>query len=205
MTTAAPRPVLADLLTPSRAPSRAIASPRVTVRDVALVVAAALVTALLAQVRIPVPGSPVPITGETLGVLLTAAALGPLRGSAAQVLYLVLGLVGLPVFTDAGSGVEWLAGPTGGYLVGFVLAAGLVGAASRRGLDRRPLGVLAAFVVGNALIYLLGVSWLYLSVDAITSVGAAVAAGLTPFLVGDAIKALLAAGLLPGAWRLTRR
>lgn len=210
MTTAAPRPVLADLLPSTRrargdarplaaAPSRSVA------RDAALVIGAALLTALAAQVRIPIPGSPVPITGQTFGVLLTAAALGPVRGTLGQGLYLLLGAVGLPVFTEWSGGLDVLRGPTAGYLVGFVLAAAVVGLASRRGLDRSPLGVLATFVVGNALIYVLGVGWLYASVEGITTLGAAVAAGLTPFLLGDLIKALLAAGLLPAAWRLARR
>lgn len=184
-------PVLTDLL------------PRTLVRDAAVVVAGALLVAASAQVVVPLPFTPVPITGSTFGVLLAAAALGPLRGVLAMVLYLGLGLVGLPFYAEASSGVEVFAGATGGYLVAYPLVALLVGACARRGLDRTPRGMAAAFLAGSAVFYALGVPWL----AAVTGMdaGAAVRAGMLPFLIGDLAKAALAAGLVPGVWRLLDR
>lgn len=189
--TTLPRPVLADLVPGER------------VRDAALVLGLVGMTALSAQVVIPLPFTPVPISGQTFAVLLGAAAIGPGRGSVAQLLYLLLGAVGLPFFAEGTSGVEVMYGATGGYLVGFVVANLVVGLCARRGWDRSPVGVLAAFALGNLAIYLLGVSWL--SYRTGLALPEAVDAGLTPFLVGDVLKALAAAGLLPLAWRLTRR
>jgi len=189
--TALPRPVLADL------------APGERVRDAALVLAVVALTALSARIVIPLPFTPVPISGQTFAVLLGAAAVGPLRGSVAQLLYLLLGAVGLPFFAQGTSGVEVLTGTNGGYLVGFVIANLVVGVCARRGWDRSPLGVIAAFALGNLAIYALGVSWL--SYRAGMTVPAAVDAGLVPFVVGDVVKALAAAALLPLAWRLTKR
>jgi biotin transport system substrate-specific component len=174
--------------------------PRFLARDAVLVLGAALLTAAMAQLSVPVPGSPVPITGQTFAVLLTAAALGPLRGTAGQATYVLLGMVGLPFYSDGQGGLDAAFGATAGYLLGFVVAAFLVGTLARRGLDRHPLGVLVAFAVGTVAIYGLGVPWLAYSVD--VSLAEAVEIGLTPFLVGAALKAFLAAGLLPAAWRL---
>lgn len=186
-----PRRVLADLL------------PGALVRDVALVLGVAALTALAAQLRIPVPGLPVPITGQTFAVLLGAAALGPVRGSLSQALYVVLGMVGLPVFTGSASGVEIVLGASGGYLVGFVVAGFVVGALARRGMDRGVLGTVLAFAAGTAVIYAIGVPWLALSTG--MAPAAALWAGAGTFLVGDAIKAVLAGALLPSAWRLAER
>lgn len=193
---AAPRPVLAEALAPTLAPTMPL------VRSTAAVVGAALLTAASAQVVIPLGFSPVPITGTTFAVLLTAAALGPLRGVTAQVLYLTLGLVGLPFFQDGQSGIGYAMGATGGYLAGFVVAAAVVGACARRGLDRRPAGTAMAFVAGSLAIYALGVPWLAYVVEVPTA--EAVRIGALPFLVGDALKAALAAGLLPGTWKVVR-
>lgn len=195
MSAAAPlaghRPVLADLI------------PRTVARDVVLVVGAVLLTAASAQVVIPLPFTPVPITGQTFAVLLAGAALGPARGALAMALYWLAGAAGLPFYADAASGVQAAIGATGGYLAGFVLAGLVVGAFARRGLDRNPLGTLAAFVAGSLVIYAVGVPWLAYVLD--LPLREAVAAGLLPFVLGDALKALLAAGLLPGAWRLANR
>jgi biotin transport system substrate-specific component len=187
---AGPRPVLADLL------------PRAVVRDGLLVIGAALLTAASAQLVVPLPFSPVPLTGQTFAVLLTAAALGPLRGLAGQLLYIALGLLGLPFFLGGESGWTYASGATGGYLVGFLAAALVVGACTRRGLDRTPLGTLAAFALGTLTIYVFGVPWLV----AVTDLGldAAILRGAVVFLPGDALKAALAAALLPAAWRLAR-
>ena len=181
----APRPVLADLLAGSR------------VRDVALVVGGAVFTGLSAQIAVPVPGTPVPVTAQTLAVLLTGAALGPWRGLASMVLYVAVGSLGFPWFADGGSG--W-GGPTFGYLIGMVLAATLVGALARRGWDRTPLRAALTMALGNLVIYAVGVTWLADSLD--LSFATAVDLGMQPFLLGDALKIALAAGLLPAAWLL---
>lgn len=143
------------------------------------------------------------ITGQTFAVLLTAAALGPARGIAAQILYLILGAAGLPVFAGAGHGSAVVFGTTGGYLVAFLAAAAIVGYGARRGADRSPIGTLLLFALASAVIYAVGTAWLCL--DTGMPVSAGIAAGVTPFLPGDTAKALLAAGLLPGAWRLAGR
>jgi len=181
------RPVLADVLPGARS------------RDVALVGGAALLTALLAQVAIPVAGSPVPITGQTLAVVVTAAALGPLRGVAGQALYLLLGMVGLPFYSDATGGVEVVVGATGGYLLGFLPAAYLIGLAARHGQDRRFTRALPLFAAGQLVIFAVGVPWLAVVAD--LSAAQALEAGFYPFLVGGAVKAAIAAGLLSGLWR----
>lgn len=195
MTTASvpvtPRRVLADLL------------PGAVARDVGLVIAVAALTALAAQVRIPLPGSPVPITGSTFAVLLGAAAVGPLRGGLAQGLYVLVGLAGLPVFTGGEAGVAYAVGATGGYLIGFVVASVVVGALARRGADRRTFGAAGAFVAGSLVIYALGVPWL--AQVASMPLREALWNGAGVFLVGDALKALAAGALLPAAWRLARR
>ena len=179
------------------------ALPRVLTRTGATVVLGTALTALAAQVVVPIPGSPVPVTGQTFAVLLTAAALGPARGLASQVLYLALGAAGLPVFTQGAHGVQALFGATGGYLVGFLLASLIVGAGSRRGTDRSMLRELAVLALASAAIYACGVTWLAI----VTGMGlaTAVAVGVAPFLVGDAFKAVLASSLLPAAWKLVTR
>lgn len=185
------RRVLADLL------------PGAAVRDVALVVAVAALTAIAAQIRIPLPGSPVPITGSTFAVLLGAAALGPVRGSAAQALYVAVGLAGVPVFTGGGAGVTYAFGATGGYLVGFVVASAVVGALARRGADRRAWGAAVAFAIGSLVIYAFGVPWL-IHVSGMP-LRQALISGAGVFLLGDALKAAAAAALLPAAWRIVGR
>ena len=181
------RPVLADVL------------PGARTRDVALVGGAALLTALLAQVAIPVAGSPVPITGQTLAVVVTAAALGPARGVAGQALYLLLGMVGLPFYSEASGGVEVVMGATGGYLLGFLPAAYLIGLAARHGQDRRFTRALPLFAAGQLVIFAVGVPWLAVAAD--LSAAQALEAGFYPFLVGGAVKAVIAAGVLSGLWR----
>lgn len=184
------RPVLADLL------------PGALARDVTLVVAVAALTAVAAQVVIPVPGLPVPLTGQTFAVLLGAAALGPWRGATAQAVYLTAGVVGLPVFAGASSGWESVAGASGGYLVGFVLAGVVVGALARRGADRRVLSTVGTYALGTLAVYAVGVPWLAVSTG--MPITAALLTGAAVFLPGDALKAALAAALLPSAWRLAR-
>ncbi|MEH1017830.1 biotin transporter BioY [Micromonospora sp. CPCC 206060] len=196
MTTAlslpSPLPVLAES-----------ALPQALTRTGATVVLGTALTALAAQVVVPIPGSPVPVTGQTFAVLLIAACLGPARGLASQVLYLVLGAAGLPVFTQGAHGVHVLVGATGGYLVGFLLASLIAGAGSRRGTDRTVLRELAVLALASAAIYACGVTWLAIVTG--MGPGKAVAVGMTPFLVGDALKAVLASSLLPATWKLLTR
>ncbi len=170
------------------------------VATLALVVAAAAITALAAQWRIQLPFTPVPITGQTFAVLLTGAALGWRAGAAGQAVYIVAGTLGAPVFTDGGSGMEVIRGATGGYIIGFLFAAALVGRMAERGHDRVFLGTVGAFAAGSAVIYAFGVVGLMAATG--WPFGDAVARGVTPFLVGDVVKAVAAGVLLPGAWRV---
>jgi biotin transport system substrate-specific component len=177
--------------------------PAVRARDAGLVALGVLFTALLAQVAVPVPGSPVPITGQTLAVVLTAASLGPLRGTAVQVLYIAAALVGLPFYSEASSGVDVVFGATGGYVVGFLPAAYLIGLAARHGADRTMWKSLPLFVAGQAVIFAVGVPWLALSTG--MSAGQALDAGFYPFILGGVVKAAVASAVLGTAWALTRR
>ncbi|HEX5596939.1 MAG TPA: biotin transporter BioY [Micromonosporaceae bacterium] len=172
------------------------------VRNIALVVGAAALTAAAAQVVIPVPGSPVPVTLQTFAVLVTAAGLGATRGALGQLLYLAVGALGVPVFHNATGGAQALFGATGGYLLGFVVAAYAIGRLSERGADRKVVSTALAYVVGSVIIYGFGVTVLTLSAG--QSLGWGLQHGLVPFLVGDALKALAAAGALPLAWRAVR-
>lgn len=172
-------------------------------RDAALVVGAAGLTALAAQVSVPVPGSPVPVTLQTFAVLVTAAALGATRGALSQLVYLAAGVAGLPVFAGATGGLPAVLGTTGGYLLGFVVAGYLVGALAQRGADRRLLGTLLTYAAGSLAIYALGVPVLALATH--QTLAWAVVHGLVPFLVGDVLKALAASALLPAAWSVTDR
>ncbi|MFE9044071.1 biotin transporter BioY [Streptomyces sp. NPDC007818] len=180
--------VLADLLPSSR------------VRDVALVAGGAALTGLAAQIALPVPGSPVPVSGQTFAALLVGTALGARRGFLSLALYAVVGMAGVPWFAEGASGYAM---PSFGYILGMMLAATVVGALARRGADRSVPRTAGAMVLGSAIIYAVGVPYLALATG--MSLGQAVAAGLTPFLIGDALKAALAMGALPAAWKLLGR
>jgi biotin transport system substrate-specific component len=182
------RPVLADLV------------PGALVREGVLVAAGAGLTGLAAQVVLPVPGTPVPMTGQTFAALLVGAALGWRRGAASMLLYLLVGAAGVPWFNHGTSG---LTGASAGYVVGFVFAGALVGGLAGRGGDRTPLRTVATMAVGNLVIYAVGVSWLMASAS--LDLATVLEKGVLPFLVGDAIKIALAAGLLPATWALVRR
>ncbi|GAA4801287.1 biotin transporter BioY [Streptomyces ziwulingensis] len=184
---ARPGQVLADLLPASR------------VRDAALVVGGAALTGLAAQLAVPVPGSPVPVTGQTFAALLVGTTLGARRGVFALALYALAGLAGLPWFAAGGSGLT----VSFGYVLGMLLAAVAVGSLARRGADRSTWRTAGTMLLGEAIIYAVGVPYLALAAD--MSLSAAVAAGLTPFLIGDAVKAALAMGVLPTAWKLVKR
>jgi biotin transport system substrate-specific component len=172
-------------------------------RNVALVVIGALFIYLTARIAFPVPGSPVPVTGQTFGVLLVGGALGFRRGIASVALYVAIGLIGLPFFAEGKGGMNVILGATGGYIVGFVLAGGIVGRLAELGWDRNIAGAIAAMAIGNVVIYLVGVPWLMTVTGA--DLATAIAQGVMPFVVGDVVKLLLAAGTFRAAWWLIGR
>ncbi len=174
--------------------------PRTFVVSLLLVVGAATVTALAAQWRIVLPFTPVPITGQTFAVLLTGAALGLRLGAAGQLLYVAAGIAGAPVFTEGRSGVDVVLGATGGYILGFVVAAGLIGWMAERRQDRTFATMFTAFIVGSAVIYAFGVAGLIAATG--MSLTDAIANGVVPFVFGDILKAAGAGLILPGAWKL---
>jgi len=169
--------------------------------DGVLTLAGSVLIALMAQLSLRLPWTPVPITGQTLAVLLEAAALGARRGASAVALYLCMGATGMPVFALGGGGIAHLLGPTGGYLLGFLGAAWLVGWLAEHGWDRRLPTTALALLLGNALIYAFGLPWLALFVGW----SAVLPLGLFPFIIGDLFKLLLATLLLPASWRLVRK
>jgi len=182
------RIVLADLV------------PGALARDAVLVVAGAGLTGLAAQVSVHTSLSPVPFTLQTLAVLSAGAALGTVRGALSMLLYLAAGVAGVPWFERHTHG--W-GQPSSGYLVGFVVAAAVVGELARRGNDRQVVSTIGLMALGSALVYLCGAIWL--AHDLHLSASRAVSLGVTPFLVGDAVKAAVAAVVLPATWRLVRR
>jgi len=168
-------------------------------RDVLLVLAGSLLMALCAQIVIPL--QPVPITGQTFGVLLVGAALGSKRGAAAMLAYMAEGALGLPFFAGGASGFGILTGTTAGYLVGFIVAAFVIGLLAERGLERSIRTSLVPFLIGTVIIYVFGVSWLGFVLG---NLNQAITLGLLPFLLGDAIKLAAAALVLPAAWKFVR-
>lgn len=189
--------------TPTATATLADLLPAHRLRTASLVVGAAALTALCAQVSVHIPGTPVPVTLQTFAVLLAGATLGWRAGGASQLLYVAAGAAGMPIYSEGTGGWEVATGATAGYLVGFVLAAGLVGWLAERRHDRQVRTAVPAMLAGSAVVYALGVTWLAHSTG--MSASAAVDAGLTPFLVGDLLK-LVAAGLIvPAAWSLAGR
>jgi len=187
-TPVSPGQVLADLIPASR------------VRDIALVLGGAALTGLAAQIAVPVPGTPVPVTGQTFAALLVGTTLGARRGFLSLAVYALFGMAGVPWFAEGGSGAGAV---SFGYVLGMILASTVVGALARRGADRSVPRMAGTMLVGSAIIYAIGVPYLAYAAD--ISASAAIAAGLTPFLIGDALKAALAMGLLPTAWKLIKR
>jgi biotin transport system substrate-specific component len=191
------RPTLAD-----RVFSRSI------VTDIILIAAGTALTSILAQLSIPL--WPVPITGQTFAVLFVGATLGVARAALSMVLYLAIGLLGLPVFAPQANGshitgLAALLGPTGGYLLGFIIASAFVGWLAQREWDRKWLRTLLAFVGGTVLIYAVGLPWLFVALNNLhvpNALNATLTGGLYPFLIGDALKAIVAAVILPLVWRL---
>ncbi|MFE7415055.1 biotin transporter BioY [Streptomyces laurentii] len=180
--------VLADLIPASR------------VRELALVAGGAALTGIAAQIAVPVPGSPVPVSGQTFAALLVGTALGARRGFLSLGLYAVVGMAGVPWFAEGASGWSMA---SFGYILGMLLAATVVGSLARRGGDRSVLRTAGTMALGSAIIYAVGVPYLALATG--MTLGQAVAAGLVPFLIGDALKAALAMGALPAAWKLVGR
>jgi biotin transport system substrate-specific component len=190
---------IADFIVPIRVGERV----NTRVRDLVLVVTGAIFIYLTARLTIPVPGSPVPITGQTFGVLLVGASLGMRRGASSVLLYVLLGVVGLPFFAEGKGGLEVIWGATGGYLVGFVVAGAVVGRLAELGWDRKIGGALGAMLAGSVIIYAIGLPWLMVVTG--LSPAEAIDAGLKPFLLGDAVKLVLAAALFPAAWWVVGR
>jgi biotin transport system substrate-specific component len=174
--------------------------PRISLsRDVALVLGFSIFIALSAQIAVFLPFNPlVPITGQTLAVLLTGAVLGSRRGSLSVLAYIGQGALGLPVFASGTAGLLALVGPRAGYLWGFVVAAFIVGWLAERRWDRRPLTMAAAMVFGNIAIYTYGVSWLAFYTGGLAT---AFSLGFLPFVIGDVLKIAIATATLPSAWK----
>ena len=194
--TIAPQRVLADLIVQPTTRVRAI------VRDVLLVVGFALLTAAAAQIEIQLGFTPVPLTGQTVAVLLSGAVLGMRRGALSQLVYWMAGLTGLPFYSGGAGGWKSGTGATLGYLVGFIVAAGAIGYLAEKKQDRNFATSLPAMLLGSTLIYTCGAAWLttYLNIGFATGETNAIALGVAPFLVGDVIKALLAAACTTGVW-----
>jgi biotin transport system substrate-specific component len=178
--------------------------------QVACVAVGVALVAGLAQFTVYLPFTPVPITGQTLGVLLVGAAYGPALGATTMAVYLAAAVVGLPVLArnldgghDTGIHILTAAYASAGYLWGFVAAAALVGWLSRRGWDRSIRSSVSAMFLGEIVIYVVGVPWLMMSLG--IGIQRALEWGLYPFVIGDTVKLFLAAGLLPVAWALVRR
>ncbi|AZC13837.1 MULTISPECIES: biotin transporter BioY [unclassified Microbacterium] len=196
-----PRRVLADVVARPSSRTRAFAV------DAALVSAGALFVAVLAQVSIPL--WPVPITGQTLGVIVVGAALGARRGAASLTVYLLAGLAGLPVFADFTGTIAAVAKPSFGFIIGFIAAAAVAGWFAERAWDRRPALAFLGFVAASAIPFLFGIPYMALILNAVLGMDLSfwqvLEAGLFPFIVGGIIKAAIAAALIPGAWALVRR
>ncbi len=185
-----PRLVLADAI------------PGARVRDAALVLTGVALMSGLAQVAIPLQGSPVPITGQTLGVGLIGATLGMRRGVITMLLYVLAGLF-LPVFSDGGQGIDRIIGANGGYILGFVVATGVIGWLAERGADRKVVTTFLAFVVAQVVVFAFGLAGLKIALS--ESWAWTIHNGFTVFIIGGLIKAALGGLALPGAWQAVRR
>jgi biotin transport system substrate-specific component len=190
MTIVAAPPVLANRILP-----------RSQAASLAAVVGFAAFTALAAQISFRIPPIAVPFTGSTLAVLLTGGVLGSRRGAASMFLYVLAGAIGLPVYAEQSSGLDTFVGATAGYLVGFIVAAFVVGKFAERRWDRKIAKSLVGFVLGSAIIYVFGVIGLMINLD--MGLSGAISNGVVPFLVWDAVKATAAGLLMPAAWKLT--
>jgi biotin transporter BioY len=184
---------IADLLRPSEKNSAVI-------YDIALVIGGSLIITLSAQLKVLLPFSPIPVTAQTFAVLMIGTLLGAKRGGLAALAYIIQGALGLPVFAFGGGFVELL-GPTGGYLIGFIPAAYITGYLAQKGWDRRIGTTILAMILGNIVIYSFGLLWMSRLMGISKSV---LSVGLYPFIVGDLVKIVLAAAILPAGWKLLK-
>ena len=198
---------IGDFLVPIRVGERMSAR----LRHIAMICVGAIFIAATSNIAFVIPGNPIPITGQTLSVLVVGGALGLRRGLMAVSLYLILGLF-LPVYAQQAHGLSTIVGfgaggatlsPVGGYLVSFIFAAALVGWLAENGWDRHIGGAIGAMILGEIVIYAIGVPWLAVALN--VSPAKAISLGFTPFIVGDAIKLAIAAGIFPIAWWLVGR
>ena len=170
------------------------------VYDVVLILAGSVIIAISAQLAVWIPYSPVPVTGQTFAVLMLGVLLGARRGGLCVLAYVIEGLAGLPVFAGGAGGIGWLIGPTGGYLVGFIAAAVVVGYLAECGWDKKVWTTILAMLAGNICIYTFGIAWL-----AVLMVENKFKMGVYPFIAGDVFKIILAAVLLPAGWKVLNR
>jgi biotin transport system substrate-specific component len=183
---------------------RVVAFPRANLlTDALLVLAGTGLVAAAAQISVKLPFTPVPITGQTFAVVLVGASLGAVRGTASLLLYLWVGVAGAPIYAHHDSGWNVITSASGGYIVGFVIAAGVTGFLAERGWDRRLSSSISAMLTGNVIVYLVGVPWLAVVLD--TNLEKSLEYGLYPFVPGDVFKLYLAAAILPTTWRLVER
>jgi biotin transport system substrate-specific component len=174
--------------------------------QIGAVVFVTILTAIAAQISIPLPFTPVPFTFQPMVVLLGAAALGPRLGMVSQILYLALGFAGMPVFATSPllpQGAARLLGPTGGYLMAYPFAAFVAGSLAQRGFDRRYLTAVAAMLCGLAIVFTGGVLWLTIASRPSIGLSGALATGFVPFIIPDLLKLFVAAGVMPALWRIT--
>ena len=196
--TVALQSTIASLIWPNRSSSLDMR----IIRGVILAIIGSFVVAALAQISVPL--WPVPITGQTFGVLIVGMALGSKLGMLSLTLYMLEGICGLPVFANFSSGAGVIVGPTGGYIIGFIFAAGAIGYLAERKWDRSILSTALAMLIGNIILYIPGLIWLGLFFAGLGKpdpLEASIVAGLFPFLIGDVLKLALAALLFPTAWR----
>jgi biotin transport system substrate-specific component len=191
-------------MNPNAATLRLAAFPRSTLlTDALLVLAGTGLVAGAAQISVKLPFTPVPITGQTFAVVLVGGSLGAIRGTASLMLYLWLGVAGAPIYADQDSGWGVITGASGGYIVGFVLAAAITGFLAEHGWDKRVSSSIGAMLTGNVVVYLVGLPWLAVVLD--TNLEQTLEYGLYPFVPGDTFKLYLAALALPAAWKVVRR
>jgi biotin transport system substrate-specific component len=183
---------------------RAVAFPRANLlTDALLVLAGTGLVAAAAQISVKLPFTPVPITGQTFAVVLVGASLGAVRGTSSLLLYLWLGVAGAPIYAHHDSGWNVITSASGGYIVGFVLAAAVTGFLAERGWDRRLSSSISVMLTGNVIVYLVGVPWLAVVLN--TNLEKSLEYGLYPFVPGDVFKLYIAAAILPTTWRLVER
>ena len=183
---------------------RATILPRATaISNAALVIGGVIFLGLLAQVAVPVPGSPVPVTGQTLGVLLVGTSYGATLGFATFATYLLVAIAGAPIFAGQGFGIAHLTGATGGYLIGMLISTYVLGSLAHKRLDQKFITALPSMLIGSVITFTFGLLWLHQFTG--KSWGWTISAGLTPFIIGEAIKIAIAGTSFPTLWRLVNR